>query len=179
MSDYHFADDVPFVVSRRWQEMIFSFVTLHSIRVKLAWWSLNINFCPLFCRAAAVVVVVMISIRRLLLPSIRAFSSEANAPNEQKLIERLQARFPKATDVAVVDVSGGCGSMFEVFVEAPDFKGLRIVKQHKLVNDALKSEIKEMHGLRVSTAVSPDSWKRNSYYWLIRQLYKNTFLYVV
>jgi len=44
--------------------------------------------------------------------------------------------------------------MFEVFIEAPDFKGMRVVKQHQLVNQALKSEIKEMHGLRISTAVS-------------------------
>ena len=85
---------------------------------------------------------------------LMASSSAGAAPNEQKLIDQLRVKFPKATDIAVVDVSGGCGAMFEVYIEAPDFKGMRVVKQHQLVNQALKSEIKEMHGLRISTAVS-------------------------
>ena len=85
-----------------------------------------------------------------------ACSSPPNqpAPNEQKLIDQLRLKFPNATDIAVMDVSGGCGAMFEVFVEAPDFKGVSRVKQHQMVNRALKSEIAEMHGVRVSTAVS-------------------------
>lgn len=44
--------------------------------------------------------------------------------------------------------------MYEVYVQAPEFKGVRIVKQHQMVTDALKAEIKEMHGVRISTAVS-------------------------
>ncbi len=83
------------------------------------------------------------------------FSYSTSVPNEAQLIDQLRVKFPAATDIAVVDVSGGCGAMFEVYVEAPDFKGLRVVKQHKLVTDALKSQIKEMHGLRISTAISP------------------------
>jgi stress-induced morphogen len=43
--------------------------------------------------------------------------------------------------------------MYEVFVEAAEFRGLRMIQQHKLVTEALKEEIKEMHGLRISTAV--------------------------
>eukprot|EP00094_Tigriopus_californicus_P006583 TCALIF_06339-PA protein Name:"Similar to Bola3 BolA-like protein 3 (Mus musculus)" AED:0.34 eAED:0.34 QI:0/0/0/0.33/1/1/3/0/141 len=73
---------------------------------------------------------------------------------EQKLIDILKNRFPKATDIAVVDISGGCGSMYEVYVEAPDFKGVRTVKQHQLVTEALKAEIPAMHGLRISTQIS-------------------------
>ena len=57
-------------------------------------------------------------------------------------------------DIAVVDVSGGCGSMYEVHVEAPDFKNMRIVKQHQLVTKALAKEIKDMHGIRISTSAS-------------------------
>ena len=81
-------------------------------------------------------------------------TSSSSTPNEKDLLEQLRVKFPGATDIAVVDVSGGCGAMFEVFVEAPEFKGLRMVKQHQLVTEALKSQIKEMHGLRISTAVS-------------------------
>ena len=45
--------------------------------------------------------------------------------------------------------------MYEVYVEAPDFKGVRAVRQHQMITDALKAEIKDMHGLRISTTVSP------------------------
>merc|ERR1712226_1644082 len=63
--------------------------------------------------------------------------------------------FPAATDIAVVDVSGECGSMYEVFVEAPDFRDVRLVRQHRMVTEALKAEIGEMHGIRIATQVSP------------------------
>ena len=56
---------------------------------------------------------------------VRCLTSNAAAPTEQKIIEQLRVKFPKATDIAVADVSGGCGAMFEVYVEAPDFKNLR------------------------------------------------------
>jgi len=74
---------------------------------------------------------------------------------EEFLISALAISFPTATDIAVVDISGGCGSMYEIYVEAPDFKGLRVVKQHQLVTKALSSQIKDMHGIRISTSPSP------------------------
>ena len=87
----------------------------------------------------------------------RAFSSGASSGEgdaERALIRALSEGFPGATDIVVVDVSGGCGAMYEVHVEAPQFKGLRTVGQHKLVTEVLKEQIKDMHGLRISTAVS-------------------------
>jgi len=79
---------------------------------------------------------------------------ETKSPAEEGLIKVLVEAFPTATDIAVVDVSGGCGSMYEVYVEAPDFAKMRLVKQHQLVTRALSSQIKDMHGIRISTAVS-------------------------
>ena len=73
---------------------------------------------------------------------------------EMNLINILKEKFPSATDIAVHDISGGCGSMYEVFLESPDFKGMRLVKQHQMVTEALKGEIKDMHGLRISTVPS-------------------------
>ena len=88
----------------------------------------------------------------------RCFSDQINdsmpSQAEMKLINILKSKFPTATDIAVVDISGGCGSMYEVFVESPEFKGLRLVKQHKLVTEALKGDIQDMHGIRISTAHS-------------------------
>lgn len=83
-------------------------------------------------------------------------NTESNQPTEgeKKLIDLLRARFSSAQCIEVVDISGGCGAMYTVYVESEEFKNLRTVKQHQLVNDCLKKEIREnMHGLRIQTAV--------------------------
>lgn len=49
--------------------------------------------------------------------------------------------------------TGGCGAMYEIFVESEDFRGKRQVQQHRLVNKALGDEVKSMHGLRIFTAI--------------------------
>uniref|UniRef100_A0AAX7TMT5 BolA family member 3 n=1 Tax=Astatotilapia calliptera TaxID=8154 RepID=A0AAX7TMT5_ASTCA len=49
--------------------------------------------------------------------------------------------------------SGGCGAMYEIHIESSEFKGKRTVQQHQLVNQALKDEIQNMHGLRIFTDV--------------------------
>ncbi|XP_015584890.1 bolA-like protein 3 [Cephus cinctus] len=72
---------------------------------------------------------------------------------EQKMINILRNKFPKAEFIEVTDVSGGCGAMFEVNVVAPEFKGLNTVKQHRIINEALKEEIKDMHGIRIHTSI--------------------------
>ena len=74
---------------------------------------------------------------------------------EAKLVNILKQKFPKADLVQVEDISGGCGSMYTVFVQSVEFNGLRLVKRHQMINEALKAEIKEMHGLRIS-ATTPD-----------------------
>ena len=79
--------------------------------------------------------------------------TESTGSGEAHLSNLLRKRFPGAKDVQVVDVSGGCGSMYEVHIEATEFKGLRTIQQHKLVTEALSEEIKAMHGLRISTTV--------------------------
>ncbi|XP_058463296.1 bolA-like protein 3 [Malaya genurostris] len=79
--------------------------------------------------------------------------SSAGKNSEITLRKTLQSKFPMATNVVVTDVSGGCGSMYEIYVESTEFKGLSTVKQHRLITEILKSEIKDMHGLRIHTAV--------------------------
>ncbi|KAK6621168.1 hypothetical protein RUM43_011474 [Polyplax serrata] len=82
-------------------------------------------------------------------------SNERSLKPSDKMMECLKVRFPLAKHIEVVDVSGGCGSMYEVFVESIEFKGLSMVKQHRLINETLKEDIKKMHGLRIQTKV-PD-----------------------
>ncbi|XP_072168843.1 bolA-like protein 3 [Diadema setosum] len=72
---------------------------------------------------------------------------------EQKIKQVLQEKFPEATSIEVEDISGGCGAMYQVHVESTEFQGKRTVQQHKMVNKALSEEVKQMHGLRITTTV--------------------------
>jgi len=47
--------------------------------------------------------------------------------------------------------TGGCGSFYAIHISSPLFKGLTTIKQHRLVNECLKEEVKDIHGLQVST----------------------------
>lgn len=83
---------------------------------------------------------------------------------EQVIYDKLRARF-QGKQLQVQDVSGelamasatkltpsgGCGSFYAILISSPAFKGLSTVKQHKLVNECLKEDIKGIHGLQVST----------------------------
>ncbi|KAF2638602.1 bola-like protein, partial [Massarina eburnea CBS 473.64] len=51
----------------------------------------------------------------------------------------------------VQDISGGCGSMYALEIESAKFKGLTVIKQHKMVNEVLKEEIAGWHGVQLRT----------------------------
>lgn len=72
---------------------------------------------------------------------------------EVRIASILKEKFPQAASLKVVDISGGCGAMYEIHIESDEFKGKRTVQQHQLVNQALKDEIQAMHGLRIFTGV--------------------------
>ncbi|KAG8239276.1 hypothetical protein J437_LFUL019032 [Ladona fulva] len=65
----------------------------------------------------------------------RSSAKREDSDKEQLMKEKLRSHFPRAISVEVVDISGGCGAMYEVVVASPDFKGLSIIKQHRLVNE--------------------------------------------
>ncbi|XP_077116984.1 LOW QUALITY PROTEIN: bolA-like protein 3 [Ranitomeya variabilis] len=81
----------------------------------------------------------------------RSFASKTEA--EDRITHVLKTKFPLASFVNVIDISGGCGAMYEIHVESEEFKEKRTVQQHKMVNEALQEEIKAMHGLRIFTSV--------------------------
>eukprot|EP00924_Labyrinthula_sp_SR-Ha-C_P005100 snap_masked-scaffold_1-processed-gene-21.17-mRNA-1 protein AED:0.19 eAED:0.20 QI:0/-1/0/1/-1/1/1/0/99 len=78
----------------------------------------------------------------------------STATEKEKFMENLLKEKLKATTVNVTDISGGCGSMYDVKVESPLFKSKTKVAQHRMVNEVLKEEIKEMHGLTLDTKAS-------------------------
>lgn len=83
---------------------------------------------------------------------LRSLQIQAESEGEKKIAEILKQNF-SASQIAVKDISGGCGAMYEIFVESEDFRGKRQVQQHRLVNKALGDEVKSMHGLRIFTAI--------------------------
>ncbi|XP_051919386.1 bolA-like protein 3 [Hippocampus zosterae] len=72
---------------------------------------------------------------------------------EIRIANVLKEKFPLASSLKVVDISGGCGAMYEVHIESSEFSGKRTIQQHQLVNQALKDEIQGMHGLRIFTDI--------------------------
>ncbi|KAK0622368.1 bola protein [Immersiella caudata] len=57
------------------------------------------------------------------------------------------------TQLAVQDVSGGCGSVYAVDVSSERFRGLNMLKQQRLVNSALGELVKQWHGVQIRTRV--------------------------
>ncbi|XP_076990714.1 bolA-like protein 3 isoform X2 [Tamandua tetradactyla] len=92
-------------------------------------------------------------IRGLPLLHHRHRTSASQTEGELKVTRILKEKFPRATAVKVTDISGGCGAMYEIKIESEEFKEKRTVQQHQMVNQALKEEIKGMHGLRIFTSV--------------------------
>ena len=93
-------------------------------------------------------------VTRLWAQSYRLYSTqepvEVMDDYEQKVYNILKDEF-NPVNLQVKDVSGGCGSMFAIIVESSKFKGLPMIKQHRLVNELLKDEIKQWHGLQLRT----------------------------
>ncbi|KAF4313719.1 bola-like protein [Botryosphaeria dothidea] len=91
----------------------------------------------------------------------RAMSTAAAAPEPPDYLSEGELHvFNKIKDnldpvrLEVQDISGGCGSMYALDIESPKFKGLTVIKQHKLVNELLKEEIESWHGVQLRTKAS-------------------------
>ncbi|OTF83618.1 BolA-like protein [Euroglyphus maynei] len=85
-------------------------------------------------------------------------SSTTTSPGvelQTRINKLLNKSFPNAQEIIVKDISGGCGSMFEVYIATMDFQGMSKVKQHLTVSNILKNEIRDMHGIRIFTEVPP------------------------
>jgi stress-induced morphogen len=70
----------------------------------------------------------------------------------ESLQELLNEAFPDATELSVIDRTGG-GDHFQVTVASPRFEGLSLVDQHRLVYDALAAPLADgsIHELRIKT----------------------------
>jgi stress-induced morphogen len=68
------------------------------------------------------------------------------------LRDLLERAFPDATELEVVDRTGG-GDHFQVVVAAPSLGGLSLVEQHRRVYEALATPLADgtIHELRIKT----------------------------
>lgn len=86
-----------------------------------------------------------------------AVASVSPSPSPSKLNEGEQVIYDKlsehfqTSELLVQDISGGCGTFFAITIGSKAFKGIPVVKQHRLVNEALKKEIEGIHGLQIKT----------------------------
>ncbi|XP_055357898.1 bolA-like protein 3 isoform X2 [Paramacrobiotus metropolitanus] len=80
-------------------------------------------------------------------------TEDAMSEGERHITSLLQSNFPEATEIDVRDVSGGCGTMYQIYIEAEEFRGKKLVDQQRMVNKVLEKEIKDMHGLSLQTVV--------------------------
>uniref|UniRef100_A0A8D0EWE5 BolA family member 3 n=1 Tax=Strix occidentalis caurina TaxID=311401 RepID=A0A8D0EWE5_STROC len=62
----------------------------------------------------------------------RSFTSQTDG--EARVSRVLREKFPRASAIKVVDISGGCGAMYEIHIESEDFREKRTVQQHQMVN---------------------------------------------
>ncbi|KAG8383765.1 hypothetical protein BUALT_Bualt04G0047800 [Buddleja alternifolia] len=60
----------------------------------------------------------------------------------------------------VIDTSGGCGASFSIEIVSEQFEGKRLLERHRMVNGALVEEMKQIHALSITKALTPDQWKQ-------------------
>jgi stress-induced morphogen len=90
------------------------------------------------------------SYTKQLLSRGRTLASVSVTALESKINSILEAEL-KPSKLEVKDTSGGCGAMFDIKVSSTKFAGQSLVAQHKMVTNAIKAEIKEIHGLTLKT----------------------------
>jgi len=92
---------------------------------------------------------------------MRMYSQASSTPQppdylsegELEIFNKIKAELDPIR-LEVQDISGGCGSMYALDIESSKFKGLTVIKQHKLVNQILANEIKKWHGVQLKTRAS-------------------------
>jgi stress-induced morphogen len=83
--------------------------------------------------------------------TITTLAAAAAGPSLADVENKLKVSSLKPTALKIEDISGGCGSFYRVTVTSKAFEGKSLVQQHRLVNEALKEEIAQMHGITVIT----------------------------
>ena len=81
---------------------------------------------------------------------------------QQQIEQRLEAELaPEFLEVQnethMHNVPPDAESHWKVTVVSPKFEGLMLIKRHRLVNEALREELKQVHALALHT-LTPEEW---------------------
>ncbi len=81
---------------------------------------------------------------------------------QQQIERRLEAELdPEFLEVQnethMHNVPPDAESHWKVTVVSPKFEGLMLIKRHRLVNEALREELKQVHALALHT-LTPEEW---------------------
>lgn len=82
-------------------------------------------------------------------PLVRTCSS--SPPVTEAFLKSKLEKDCKASHVVVKDTSGGCGAFFSIYIVSPLFEGMPLLQQHRMVKEALKTQVKDVHGLSLTT----------------------------
>lgn len=52
-----------------------------------------------------------------------------------------------------------CGASFTVQIVSQAFEGKRLLERHRLVNSALEEQMKHIHALSITKALTPAQWQ--------------------
>jgi stress-induced morphogen len=80
-------------------------------------------------------------------------------PSRDEFYKVLQERL-KTTYLEVEDNSGGCGTMFSVFIVSPLFEGKSLLERQRLVNENIKDELKDIHALSFKKTITPEQYAK-------------------
>ncbi|KAF8486918.1 bola-like protein [Russula ochroleuca] len=69
----------------------------------------------------------------------------------------IRAAIP-VTKVNVEDNSGGCGEKYSVLIVSKEFEGKTTLARHRMVNEALKTQIAQIHAFTQKT-LTPEQWE--------------------
>ncbi|KAA8913634.1 bola domain-containing protein [Sphaerosporella brunnea] len=85
-------------------------------------------------------------------------AAAAAGTSVEALTDAMRTRLA-ATHVELVDVSGGCGQMFEAVIVSARFAGKPALARHRLANAALAAEIAAVHAWS-QKLFTPEEWAR-------------------
>ncbi|KAL0487039.1 BolA-like protein [Acrasis kona] len=79
-------------------------------------------------------------------------------PSKSEFEEILKDRL-QTTHLEVEDNSGGCGTMFSVYIVSPLFEGKSLLERQRTVNDLIKEELKDIHALTFKKTITPQQYE--------------------
>eukprot|EP01112_Ceratiomyxa_fruticulosa_P017103 TRINITY_DN5268_c0_g1_i1.p1 TRINITY_DN5268_c0_g1~~TRINITY_DN5268_c0_g1_i1.p1 ORF type:complete len:128 (+),score=17.61 TRINITY_DN5268_c0_g1_i1:146-529(+) len=86
--------------------------------------------------------------------TIQPFRMFATVPPTQQRGQQIRKKLSdglQTNKIIIEDVSGGCGTFYRIQIISPLFNGKTKLEQHRLVNDLIKEEVTEIHGLTLQT----------------------------